>query len=113
MLGDVEAGLISSIIATKLTKHIAIFGMDKQCGSMFGKRRADATFTLKASLQTLQEHQKEAHVLFVDLVKAYDSVNQELLWKILNLFGIPDSLITILKTRHYRCICNEGRRRRS
>ena len=73
------------------------FGMDEQCGSLFGKGCADATFTLKASLQTLREHQKEAHVLFVDLVKAYDSVNRELLWKILKLFGIPDNLIMVLK----------------
>ena len=74
-LGDTAAQLISSIIATRLTRHIAYFGMDEQYGSLFEKGCADATFTLKASLQTLQEHQKEAHVLFVDLVKAYNSVN--------------------------------------
>ena len=99
-LGDIAAKLISSIIATRLTKHIATFSMDEQCGSLFGKGCADAKFTLKSSLQTLREHQHEAHVLFVDLVKAYDSVNRELLWKILKLYGIPDSLIIILKKLH-------------
>jgi hypothetical protein len=99
-LGDIAAKLISSIIATRLTKHIATFGIDEQCGSLFGKGCADATFTLKSSLQTLREHQQEAHVLFIDLVKAYDSVNRELLWKILKLFGIPDNLIIILKKLH-------------
>ena len=99
-LGDIAAKLISSIIATRLTKHIATFSMDEQCGSLFGKGCADATFTLKASLQTLREHQKEVHVIFVDLVKAYDSVNRELLWKTLKLFGIPDSLIMVLKKLH-------------
>ena len=39
-------------------------------------------------------------MLFVDLVKAFDSVNRELLWKILKLYGIPDNLITILKKLH-------------
>ena len=77
-LGDIVGILISSIRATRLTKHIETFGMDEQCGSFFGKGCADTTFTL-TSLETLQEHQKEAHILFVDLVKAYDSVNQELL----------------------------------
>ena len=99
-LGNIAAKLISLIIPTRLTKHIATFGMDKQCGSLFGKGCADATFTLKSSLQTLREHQQEAHVLFIDLVKAYDSVNRELLWKILKLFGIPDNLIIILKKLH-------------
>ena len=36
----------------------------------------------------------------MDLVKAFDSVNQELLWKILKLYGIPDNLIKILKKLH-------------
>ena len=59
-LGSLAAKLILSIIATRLTKHIATFGMDEQCGSLFGKGCADATFTLKSSIQTLQEHQQEA-----------------------------------------------------
>ena len=99
-LGNIIAKLISSIIATRLTMHINTFGIDEQCGCLFGKGSADATFTLKSSLQTIREHQLEAHVLFVDLVKAFDSVNRELLWKILKLYGIPDSLIVILKKLH-------------
>jgi hypothetical protein len=48
---------------------------------------ADATFTLKTALQTLREHDQESWVLFVDLVKAYDTVNREMLWKILTILG--------------------------
>jgi hypothetical protein len=36
-------------------------------------------------------------VLFVDLVKAYDTVNREMLWKILKILGVPDNLIMVLK----------------
>jgi hypothetical protein len=42
---------------------------------------ADATFTIKTALQTLREHDQEAYVIFVDLVKVYDTVNRELLWR--------------------------------
>ena len=42
-LGDIIAKIISSIIATRLTKHLSNFGMDEQCGSLFGKGCADAT----------------------------------------------------------------------
>ena len=62
-LGNIIAKLISSIIATKLTQHNNTFGNDEQCGCLFGKGSADAIFTLKSSLQTIQEHQLEAHVL--------------------------------------------------
>jgi hypothetical protein len=49
------------------------------------------------ALQTLREHDQESWVLFVDLVKAYDTVNREMLWKILTTLGVPESLITVLK----------------
>jgi hypothetical protein len=35
-------------------------------------------------------------VLFVDLVKAYDTVNREMLWKIFKILGVPDNLIEAL-----------------
>ena len=74
--------------------------MDEQCGSMFGKGCADATFSLKAALETLREQGINAHVLFIDLVKAYDSVNRELLGKVLNIYGVPQETITVLKKLH-------------
>ena len=52
-LSDVAAKVNASITTTRLTKHIATFGMDEQCGLLFGKGCADATFTLQLSLQTL------------------------------------------------------------
>jgi hypothetical protein len=53
---------------------------------------ADATFTLKTALQTLREHDQESWVLFVDLVKAYDTVNREMLWKILTTLGYQKAI---------------------
>ena len=81
-LGNIIAKLISSIIATRPTKHINTFGIDKQCGYLFGKGSADTIFILKSSLQTIctiREHQLVvAHVLFVNLVKEFSSINHEL-----------------------------------
>ena len=67
---------------------------------MFGKGCANATFTVKTALQTLREQGIDSHALFIDLVEVYDSVNRELLWKLLSIFGVPTNLITVLKTLH-------------
>ena len=100
VLGDIAAKSILSIIAHRLTQHLCTFGMDEQCGSLFGKGCVDATFTLKRALQQLREQGQNAHALFVDLVKAYDSVNRELLWKILKVYGVPEETIIVLKKLH-------------
>ena len=68
-----------------------------KCSSLAQRGCADATFTMKLALQTVHEHNQEAYLVFVDLVKAYDTVNRELLFKILESYGIPPNLITILK----------------
>jgi hypothetical protein len=59
---------VSSIAATRLAP---------------GKGCADGTFTMETALQILFENGQESWLLFVDLVKAYDTVNLEMLWKIL------------------------------
>ena len=59
---------------------------------------ADATSTLKITLQNLQAADQDTFVLFVDIVKAFDSVNREMLWKILKKYGIPkERTIMVIK----------------
>jgi hypothetical protein len=98
VLGDIAAKCISSIIASRITKYLSKFGLGKQCGSLFSKGCTDATYTLKTALQTLREHNHDTHVLFVDLVKAYVTVNRKLLWKIiLKQFGVPPQMIRVVQ----------------
>jgi hypothetical protein len=64
---------------------------------MRDKSCADASIALKATLQKLQSSGQDAFVLFVDLVKAFDSVNREMLWQLLTKYGLPDDLITLIR----------------
>ena len=43
------------------------------------------------------EYNEEAHQLFTDFKKAYDSVWREVLYKILIEFGIPRKLVRLIK----------------
>ena len=99
-LEDIATKIISSIIARRLTVHLKTYGIDGQCGCMIGKGCADATFAVKSAIQTLHEHGQPVYALFVDLVKAFDSVNRELLWEILSKYGIPKKTIEVLKKLH-------------
>ena len=52
---------------------------------------------LKVALQNLSESGQEAYVLFVDIIKAFDTVNREMLWQILARYGVPDHLVSVIK----------------
>ena len=71
--------------------HLDEFGIDEQCGSLIHKGCTDANFGMKQMAQLLHEHQCEVHLIFVDL----DTINRELLWKIMACYGVPNSLILV------------------
>lgn len=88
--------LISKIISRRLNGYFVEVAGDEQ-SSKLGSGCADGTFVVKATASLLREHGQESYIIFVDLEKAYDTVNRELLWKLLARYGIPDGLIMVLK----------------
>ena len=64
---------------------------------MFGKGCIDGTYNVKQALHTLSQHGADSYVIFADLVKAYDTVDRELLWKIMARYGCPEELIFVLR----------------
>ena len=52
------------------------------------------------ALKKRREHGKESWVFFLDLVKAFDRVPRELLWTVLERFGVPSKIISLLTALH-------------
>ena len=94
---DVLSKVVSSIIANRLSEHLVSNGLDAQAGFSKGKGCDDALAALKIGLQKLKDRGHDSYLLFVDIVKAFDSVNREMLWKILAKYGLPATLITVIK----------------
>ena len=40
------------------------------------------------------------YMCFIDLQKAYDSVDRELLWVVLARFGVPEKMLTVIRQFH-------------
>ena len=85
------------MLAKRFNKIINIIGLHEQVGFMSGCGCVDATAALKIMLQNLTCAGHEAYVLFVDIIKAFDSVNRDMLWKILAKYGIPENMIRTIK----------------
>jgi hypothetical protein len=88
-LKDMTARLLSAIINSRLLKIIAKHGTEIQYGSQPERGCQDGIFVLRAALETRRYHDLPTWALFVDLVKAFDTVNHALLFAILEKYGAP------------------------
>ena len=62
-------------------------------------------FTLKALLNARRNHDLASYVGFVDLVKAYDTANHDLLLRILERYGAPPKFVTAIQTIYTDNVC--------
>ena len=49
------------------------------------------------------DHGLKTHVLFIYLFKAFDSVNYEIMYKIIIKYGVPTPLINVIKKMYLNC----------
>ena len=91
------AKLLSSIINQRLLKLFSSVGTDHQYGCQPNKGCTDGLYVLRSLLQTRRHHNQESWVLFIDIVKAFDSVSHELLFALLLHYGTPPNIINIIK----------------
>ena len=48
----------------------------------------------------IQEQNKDPYIAFIDLTKAFDSINREGLWKVMSRFGCPTNFMTMVRHLH-------------
>ena len=92
--------VVAIITHSRLTPTLESLDHEPQCGFRSGRSTSDAVFTIKAALKKRKEHGLESWILFIDLVKAFDKVPRELLWKILLKYGVPPKIVRLLIKLH-------------
>ena len=68
-----------------------------QIGFRRGMSTTEPIFALRILQEKYQERKKDIHMVFVDLVKAYDRVPRDLIWWALRKKNIPEANITIIQ----------------
>nr|GFB09100.1 ataxia telangiectasia mutated family protein [Tanacetum cinerariifolium] len=64
---------------------------------MPGRSTTEAIHLLRSGMKKCRETQRDLHMAFLDLEKAYDSVLRKLLWKTLLDKGTPRRYLTVIK----------------
>ena len=97
---DVCSKIMNSILAQRALDLLELYGTKSQFGGTPKVGYQDGQFTLKTLLHLRHQHNLGTHVMFVDLIKAYDTVNHELLIKILRQYGAPEKFTNVIE-RYY------------
>jgi len=89
--------ILSNILLSRLIPYANKIIGDHQCGFRRNKSTIDHIFCIRQIIEKKWEYNEEVHQLFIDFKKAYDSVRREVLYKVLNVFGIPRKLVSLVK----------------
>ena len=73
---------------------------DVQAGFRKGRETRDQIANIHWIIEKAREFQKNIYLCFIDYVKAFDCVDRNKLWKILQEMGIPDHPTCLLIKLH-------------
>ena len=85
------------ILQARLQQYVNHELPDVQVGFRKGRRIREQIANIHWIIEKTREFQKNIYFCFVDYAKAFDCVDHNTLWKILQVMGIPDHLTCLLR----------------
>lgn len=97
---SVPSKLLTKIIYNRLYPYIDTLLRDTQCGFRREKSTIDMIFTSRQLIEKAIEQNTSLSIRFIDIQKAFDTVDREILYKILEKTKCPPTTLEILKSLH-------------
>lgn len=98
---SVPGKVLAKVIAHRLYKFVADpFLSESQCGFRPGRGCVDMIFTARQLMEKCREQNLGLCAAFIDLTKAFDSVNRQALWLLLEKRGCPGKFLKIIREFH-------------
>nr|CAH8838906.1 unnamed protein product [Trichobilharzia regenti] len=100
MLLSTPSKILSRIILERLKDALETELRPEQAGFRKGKSCTDQIATLRIIItEQSMEWQSNLYLNFIDFEKAFDSVDREVIWKLLEYYGVPQIFINLIQ-RH-------------
>jgi len=88
--------LFANMIRNRLNEHLEDELVEEQCGFRKGRSCTDAIFTVQQIIEKRKEHNLQLFLLFIDYEKAYDNMNRDKLWEMMEN-KIPNYLLSLME----------------
>ena len=72
----------------------------EQSGFRLNRSTTDMIFVIRRLQELARKERVPLNMCFIDLTKAYDSVDRTLLWSVLARFGVPQNIISVIRQFH-------------
>ena len=86
------------ILKASLQQYVNLELLNVQAGFRKGRGTRYKTANICWIIEKAREFQRNIYLCFIDYAKAFDCVNHNKLWKILQEMGIPDHLTCLLRS---------------
>nr|VZH97019.1 unnamed protein product [Spirometra erinaceieuropaei] len=98
---NIAGNIFARILLNRLNNHLEQGLLpESQCGFRRHRGTTDMIFVARQLQEKCQEMRTHLYSTFVDLTIAFDTVNREGLWKIMQQFGCPERFIQMVRQLH-------------
>ena len=94
--------ILLKIIARRLSEYCERVGIlpEEQNGFRSNRSTTDIMFVIRRLQELARKKSIPLYVCFIDLTKAYDPVDRNLLWTVLTRFDVPQNVISVIRQFH-------------
>jgi len=78
-----------------LTYDVDAVVPESQCGFRRARSNTDMIFVARLFQEKCRKQHRHLSIAFIDLTKAFDPANRDLLWRVLDKFGCPQYFLSI------------------
>ena len=94
--------VLLKFVARRLSAYCEAKGLlqEEQCGFRPNRSTTDMMFVVRRPQEIGRKARASLFISFIDLQKAYDTVDRPLLWQVLTRIGVPPQMIAVIQQFH-------------